>query len=252
MYGRGIVFLAVVVLQAVPGCLPIFPPADVQLTETDNGKTLIAEVGQKVVVTLASNASTGFYWLLAALDQTILEPTGQEYLEPVLDLPGAGGSERWEFTARAAGSTKLRLAYVGPGDPEGAEPAQSFEVVVVIREPGDTQTPAIDLQLTEQNSDGVAVVPVTGRMIVTLESNATTGYQWQLASLDQTVLENTEQTYISPTTDLVGAGGTERWVFVAQKAGETTLRMEYRRPWEPPETEPARTFSVTVTAYYAE
>jgi len=252
MAKKGFVFVAVMLLQALPGCLPIFPPADVQLTEADNGKTVIIEVGQKVAVTLASNASTGFYWLLADLDQAILEQTDQEYIGPILELPGAGGSERWEFTARAVGATKLRLVYVGPSDPEGTNPAQTFEVVVAVREPGDTETPAVDLQLTEQSDDGVVVLPVTGKVIVTLESNGSTGYQWQLASLDQAILENTEQTYIPPETELIGAAGTERWVFVARHAGETALRMEYRRPWEPPETEPARTFSVTVTVYSAE
>lgn len=107
--------------------------------------------------------------------------------------------------------------------------------------------PFIPIQLDE-NDDGSAVtMMVGGTLIVTLESNATTGYAWELAELDTTVLENTDQTYTPPASGAAGAPGTETWVFTARGAGTTTLRLEYRRPTDPEGTEPADTFEVTVT-----
>jgi len=84
------------------------------------------------------------------------------------------------------------------------------------------------------------------QIIITIPSNATTGYAWELATLDTAVVENTDQTYITPVSDLAGAGGWERWTFKAIGAGSTTLRLEYRRSWEPDTVDPADTFEITV------
>ena len=71
---------------------------------------------------------------------------------------------------------------------------------------------------------------------VSLDSNPTTGYSWQ-ADFDEAYLELVDQTF-EPSSELLGAGGTETLVFTALKAGETTLTLEYKRPWE--QKDPAR------------
>ena len=77
-------------------------------------------------------------------------------------------------------------------------------------------------------------VAVGGSVIVTLESNASTGFQWVLVSIgDETVLEKVANTYEAPEdTDMVGAPGKEIWTFKALKKGTSTISMEYSRPWE--------------------
>ncbi|MBU1726684.1 MAG: protease inhibitor I42 family protein [Candidatus Omnitrophica bacterium] len=67
-----------------------------------------------------------------------------------------------------------------------------------------------------------------------LDSNATTGYQWQFAEpiFDKNIAEFVRSEYIIPKTKLVGAGGKEIWVFKALKAGKTTISFKYVRPWE--------------------
>jgi inhibitor of cysteine peptidase len=73
-------------------------------------------------------------------------------------------------------------------------------------------------------------------LVVTLDSNPTTGYSWAVAAVDTSLLTqdgdavyNAQDTQKTP---LVGAGGSETFRFTASAAGSTTLRLEYRRPWE--------------------
>jgi len=82
-------------------------------------------------------------------------------------------------------------------------------------------------------------------LVVTLESNATTGYSWALAqNSDESVLSKTGDEYVAPQTTLVGAGGKEEWAFKALKKGNSTISLGYSRPWE--STPPAKTFDLTV------
>ena len=73
--------------------------------------------------------------------------------------------------------------------------------------------------------------------IITLESNPTTGYSWQLAKpLDEKIVQLVGSEYTPSRTDLVGAGGTEEWTFLAVKKGTTRVSLKYVRPWEEDKT----------------
>lgn len=71
---------------------------------------------------------------------------------------------------------------------------------------------------------------------VELESNPSTGFQWVLAdNSDDAVLQMQEQEYVIDNAGdppLPGAGGKEVWTFKALSRGETTISLEYSRPWE--------------------
>jgi len=72
---------------------------------------------------------------------------------------------------------------------------------------------------------------------VTLCSNPTTGFMWSESAQigDQTVLQQTEHKFEAPKTTeppIEGAPGKEVWTFQALNKGETTVSMEYSRPWE--------------------
>ena len=87
---------------------------------------------------------------------------------------------------------------------------------------------------------------------ISLDSNATTGYEWQLAEeLDESIVEQVgDPQYIMEegAEERVGAGGTEVWTFKGTGKGETTIKFEYVRSWED-EEEPAETkeFKVEVS-----
>jgi len=81
---------------------------------------------------------------------------------------------------------------------------------------------------------------------VTLESNVSTGFSWQLVQIsDPTVLSQTGNQYIAPTPSQPGAAGSEVWTFSALKTGTSAILMDYSQPWAGG-IKGARTFSLTV------
>ena len=108
----------------------------------------------------------------------------------------------------------------------------------------DCLDPAIQL---DADDNGTAVtVAVSECFRVSLNSNPSTGYVWEVAESDASILETTGQRFApAPGPDMPGKGGTDIWDFTGRSPGSTTLRLEYRRPWE---TEGALdSFEVTVT-----
>jgi len=67
---------------------------------------------------------------------------------------------------------------------------------------------------------------------IVLESNPTTGYQWQV-DYDSGKLELISQEFnASENLELVGAPGTEVFIFKAIELGESDITFSYLRPWE--------------------
>lgn len=81
-------------------------------------------------------------------------------------------------------------------------------------------------------------------LVVTLEGNPTTGYSWEVAEpLDEQVLRQAGEPEFKPESDLAGAGGVQILRFEAVNAGQTTLKLAYRRSWEK-DVEPLETYSI--------
>ncbi len=83
----------------------------------------------------------------------------------------------------------------------------------------------------DKSYDGkeITVSPET-TLIITLESNGTTGFQWALTGIsDNTVLEKVSDSYKGDfsLSGKVGVGGKEIWEFKALKKGQSTVNMEY-------------------------
>ena len=94
-----------------------------------------------------------------------------------------------------------------------------------------TSTPR-RVSVNESFSGKQVTIAAGGSLTVTLDSNATTGYSWQLMGIsDNTVLEKTNNVYEAPTSGLMGASGKEVWTFQALRAGKATVTMEYGQPW---------------------
>jgi inhibitor of cysteine peptidase len=110
------------------------PPRAVELTVRDSGKEVQLHPGQEMIVTLESNASTGFRWVLVAKpDSDVLKLAGSEYVAATTDLLGAPGEEVWTFEAVAAGKTALELSYQRAS---GETSGQAFKVSVQVAAEG--------------------------------------------------------------------------------------------------------------------
>jgi inhibitor of cysteine peptidase len=85
---------------------------------------------------------------------------------------------------------------------------------------------------------------------ISLQSNPTTGYQWQLdGPLDEKVVKYVSKEYRadqSGGTENVGAGGVEVWTFKAVGKGGADIKMKYVRPSETGKPAEQRVFKVTV------
>ena len=162
--------------------------------------------------------------------------------------------------------------------------AEEPEVEVVPEGPVEVVIPREEVAI-DASYDGKEVeIAVGNALIVTLESNFTTGFKWELTELtsqleepapreeaeepgpepqqegpeptkpavytgelpEKTVLQHVDNTYVPPEAEgIVGAAGEEVWTFHAGEKGKSIVYMEYRRAWEQ-DTEPAETFTLIV------
>ena len=87
--------------------------ATLSLGPAASGHTYSVKPQTTIAVTLPSNASTGYRWLLAARpDKQVVRLVSHRYVARKTKRVGAAGKEIWRFRAVGAGSTRLRLAYV--------------------------------------------------------------------------------------------------------------------------------------------
>ncbi|MEZ4521208.1 MAG: protease inhibitor I42 family protein [Thermomicrobiales bacterium] len=89
-----------------------------------------------------------------------------------------------------------------------------------------------DLTLTNGDAGGTFEVNEGDTIVVELESNPTTGYEWSVDELTPAVLTYTGSEYEPDEGDAVGQGGTQRLSFQAANPGQATLALKYWRSWE--------------------
>lgn len=137
-------------------------------------------------------------------------------------------------------SMPIALAQTG-ADPASADP---------ISEPSDPPFAPDDPQTNEvlvhaTQADQTVDVRVGQQLVVSLPGNPTTGFTWEVAQIDESILSQDGATTFQPDSSAIGAGGTITLRFETKAAGESPLTLIYHRPFEP-NTPPAQTFSVTV------
>ena len=99
---------------------------------------------------------------------------------------------------------------------------------------------------TADNRKPVALT-IGGSLAITLDSNPSTGYSWQLLPMKRAILQQQgEPEYTPPAQPLPGAGGQHTFLLVALGVGRSTLTLVYKRSFEP-NAAPAQTFTVHVT-----
>jgi inhibitor of cysteine peptidase len=112
---------------------------------------------------------------------------------------------------------------------------------------GASESPKVNVDASYNGSE--VALAVGDQLIITLDSNVTTGFSWNLSAISDTaVIQKISDEYITPESSdppLMGQGGQEVWTFEALAAGSATISMKYIQPWAP-DAEPAETFGITV------
>lgn len=101
------------------------------------------------------------------------------------------------------------------------------------------------LDLTERDNGKNVSLTVGESMVIELAGNPTTGYGWELADIDQSLLASETMQFILSDSNLTGAGGHYSFRFNAFKAGSSVLKLVYRRVWEK-NVQPLQNFELMV------
>ena len=215
------------------------------MTKDDSGKTLKVKVGDVIRVKLKSNRTTGYSWAIVSgkTDAKVLKAGEIEYAvdEHPAGMVGVGGNDLCTFTALAPGKTDISLGYARPWEKD-KEPAQTFKLTVEVEgsvaKAADTAKAAApakaEIRLTDADNGKTVKVAVDGTVILSLESNATTGFSWTKADkVDKDILKLEKDDYMqSPNPNgLLGVGGTTVIVYRALKKGTAKIDLTYMQPW---------------------
>jgi len=82
--------------------------AKVNLSQTDNGKTITLKLGEDVVLQLEENPTTGFRWEFEQRNDEILQLIGTDYVPHGTGL-GRGGERIFRFKASKRGNAHVVL-----------------------------------------------------------------------------------------------------------------------------------------------
>jgi inhibitor of cysteine peptidase len=115
---------------AAPGSLASGSRSEVAIDQRASGATIALRVGQKLVLSLPANPTTGYLWQVEPGAERILAQQGEGKFVVESSAIGAGGVITFSFKAVAEGEGALRLRYVRSFQPESA--ADTFQVSVVV------------------------------------------------------------------------------------------------------------------------
>lgn len=230
-----------------------------EMTMDDNGKTLKVKVGDVIRVKLKSNRTTGYSWALTGkTDAKVLKSGEVEYKvdEHPAGMVGVGGNDFCTFTALTPGKTEIALGYARPWEKD-KEPAQAFKLTVEV-EADAKAAPATDakaasatakeVRLNDGDNGKTVKVAVDGTVILSLESNPTTGFSWTgVDKVDKDILKLERNDYKQNASPggMVGVGGRTTIVYRALKKGKAKIDFTYMQPWNP-DSKFNTNYSVTV------
>src|SRR5262245_58595488 len=107
--------------------------APITFGEKDTGKKLTIERGQKVIVRLEGNITTGYTWSLARpSDETVLKNLGATFTPGASSVAGTGGTQSWSFEGFGAGVQELLFEYRRPWE-SGVPPAKAISYTITVR-----------------------------------------------------------------------------------------------------------------------
>ncbi len=114
-------------------------PQQIQVTEADQGKNIMLNPGDSLVITLVSNPSTGYAWEVKPVDHAVLALIGEPAFKADSDSLGAPGKTTLNFQTAASGSQALTLLYRRSFE-KNAQPLKTFTINVTVSGPATATT----------------------------------------------------------------------------------------------------------------
>jgi len=82
-------------------------------------------------------------------------------------------------------------------------------------------------------------------LVLSITGNPTTGYTWEIESVDQNILQSAGEADYKSDSMLIGSGGTYKFKFTALNPGSTPLKLKYWRSFDH-DNPPVETFEVKI------
>jgi inhibitor of cysteine peptidase len=79
------------------------------LTAADSGKSLSVTIGDKVILQLNENPTSGFLWALDRYNSEIIELRSSDYIRAPASAVGGSGQRLFVFQAKSSGNVHLSL-----------------------------------------------------------------------------------------------------------------------------------------------
>ncbi len=123
---------------AAPSSSPTAKPtaklmSEITLSNADQGKTLTLKPGQKIILRLAENPTTGYRWSLPNLTSQVLQLTSDRFEQPNTPAMGTGGQRILTFQAHQVGQVNLTLKNRREWENE-ASAVESFQITIQVAE----------------------------------------------------------------------------------------------------------------------
>ena len=203
----------------------------------ENGQTVAILPGGVLNVMLDA-AADGGAWQLVAGNAMVVQPLGDWQQTPDADRCRQGYL-RAQLPRRRTGETTLEFAYM-PADGSDVSEKYTLTVEVPATEPGSSGAVAV----TEADAGNDFALVTGDTLVVRLDANPTTGYDWRVVSTNDAILPAAGDPQYAVSSDLTGAGGVATFRFLAKAAGEATVQIG---EFAPGADQPDKTLDFNVT-----
>ncbi|MDE4908918.1 protease inhibitor I42 family protein [Methanogenium marinum] len=200
------------------------PGNTVSVAQDNNGDIIPVDMQTEIIIRLPENPTTGYSWNVTDADSLAI--TGDTFIPPEEQIPGAGGVHVWTLKPNTTGLVTFSAVYVRSW--EDIQPDDERYTITFYVAPEGTSV----VDVTSADNGTTISVPKDGAVLVALNENPTTGYQWN-ASVSGSA-EITADSFVPPysETPLAGAGGIHKWLVTFDGEPSGTFDAGYTRPWE--------------------
>jgi len=121
----------------------------------------------------------------------------------------------------------------------------AVSVAVLLLAGCGTTTGGQTVKLTEADAGKRVELAPGDTLEIALEGNPSTGYNWEVESVDNAILKQVGEPQFEADSSAVGSPGVITLAFQALASGQTNLKLIYHRSFEP-EVAPLETYEVSV------